>query len=71
MIFPTRGLSQLSVPGGPFEDPAADEALLTELRAGLRPELTLDVLETDINDPAVAARAVELLTGWMAKKENA
>ncbi len=71
VIFPTRGLSQLSVPGGPFEDRAADEALLTELRAGLRPELILDVLETDINDPAVAARAVELLTGWMAKKENA
>lgn len=68
VIFPRRGLSQLSVPGGPFEDAAADEALLTELRAGLREEIRLDVLDTDINDPAVAAHAVALLTGWMTKE---
>jgi uncharacterized protein (UPF0261 family) len=71
VIFPTRGLSQLSVPGGPFEDRAADEALLEELRGGLRPGLALHVLETDINDPAVAARAVELLTDQLVTKENA
>lgn len=69
VLFPHRGLSQLSVPGGPFADRAADQALYAELRSGLRAGIDLYDFDTDINDPAVAATAVDLLAGWL-EKEN-
>lgn len=68
VLFPHRGLSQLSVPGGPFADPDADHALYESLRAGLRPDICIHDLDTDINDPAVSATAVELLTTWLDKE---
>ncbi|SDT22703.1 Tm-1-like ATP-binding domain-containing protein [Microlunatus soli] len=69
VLFPHGGLSQLSVPGGPFADPVADRALYGALRAGLRSGIELHDFDTDINDPAIATTAVELLAGWL-EKEN-
>lgn len=65
VLFPHRGLSQLSVPGGPFHDAEADRALYESLRAGLRPDIDLHEFDTDINDPAVSATAVGLLATWL------
>ncbi len=61
VVFPARGLSMLSVPGGPFEDRAADEQLLEGLRASLDPSIELVVREKAINDPALVDEMVALL----------
>ncbi|TCC52343.1 UPF0261 family protein [Kribbella capetownensis] len=68
VLFPHRGLSQLSTPGGVFHDPAADDALYQALRDGLRPGIDLHDFDTDINDPAVSATAVDLLATWLEKE---
>lgn len=68
VLFPHRGLSELSVPGGPFADPPADAALFSALRTHLRDDIALHEFDTDINDPVIAAAAVELLAGWLNKE---
>ena len=65
VIVPERGFSQIAVAGGPFHDPAADEALIGSLTGGLDPRIEVRRLDADINDPAVATIAVDLLTNWM------
>ncbi|MGZ0153629.1 Tm-1-like ATP-binding domain-containing protein [Kribbella sp. WER1] len=68
VLFPHRGLSQLSVPGGPFHDPEADQALYRSLSDGLRSGIDLYDFDTDINDPAVSGTAVDLLATWLEKE---
>lgn len=62
VCLPLRGLSTLGEPGGPYHDPAADEALFGALRDGLRGS-AVDVVEIDthINDPAFGRAASDLL----------
>jgi len=55
LYVPLRGVSAIAVEGGPFFDPAADEALFTAVREHLAPSVELHELDTDINDPAFAA----------------
>jgi uncharacterized protein (UPF0261 family) len=61
VVFPTRGLSVLSAPGGPFEYREADEQLLEGLKETLDPSIDLVVRETAINDPALVDEIVGLL----------
>jgi len=68
VLFPHRGLSQLSTPGGAFHDPTADDALYQALRDGLRPGIELHDFDTDINDPVVSGTAVDLLATWLEKE---
>jgi uncharacterized protein (UPF0261 family) len=55
LYVPLRGVSAIAVEGGPFFDPAADEALFTAVREHLAASVELHELDTDINDPAFAA----------------
>ena len=65
LFVPLRGVSMIAVEGGPFFDPAADEALLEGLRETLDPAIEVHELELDVNDPefalAMANRLHELL----------
>ena len=67
LFIPLRGVSMIAVEGGPFADPAADEALLEGLRETLDPGIEVHELELDINDErfavAAADRLHELLQG--------
>jgi uncharacterized protein (UPF0261 family) len=67
VVLPLRGLSRLSAPGGPWDDPEADAAMLAAIRDGLRPGIVLREVDANANDPAfadVAADAfLELWTG--------
>ena len=60
-VVPLRGLSSLSVEGGPLHDPAADAAFVSALRAHLDPEIEIVEVDTDINDPVFAKTVVEAL----------
>lgn len=61
VFIPLRGLSALSVPGGPFYDPVADRALIDGLRETLCPSIEVDELDTDINDETFAVATADRL----------
>ena len=72
LFIPLGGVSMIDVPGAPFYDPAADAALIRELKAGLRPDVEVVEMAADINDPAfataMAVRLDELYRAWAAVK---
>ena len=72
VFIPLGGVSMIATPGGPFHDPAADAALVRELRAGLRPDVEVVEMAADINDPAFATAMAERLDAhyraWTAAK---
>jgi uncharacterized protein (UPF0261 family) len=74
LFIPLGGVSMIDVPGAPFHDPAADAALISELKAGLRPDVEVVEMATDINDPAfataMAERLDELYRAWAAAKAS-
>ena len=61
VYLPLRGVSALSVEGGPFHDPRADAALFDAVRAGCAGDVELIELDCDINAPAFA----QALAGWL------
>src|SRR3954470_22701383 len=67
LFVPLRGVSAISVAGGPFFDPDADAALLAGLRETLAPHVEVHEIDAHINDPAfavaMAARLDEFLSG--------
>ena len=67
VLFPLRAISVISAPGKPFHSPAADAALLTSLRAHLRPDIPLLPPDVEINDPAFARACAEALLAHLAK----
>jgi uncharacterized protein (UPF0261 family) len=54
VFVPLRGFSAMSAVGGVFHDPAADAALIAQLKAGLDPTVEVVEMDTGINDPAFA-----------------
>ncbi|MFD9409826.1 Tm-1-like ATP-binding domain-containing protein [Streptomyces sp. NPDC059989] len=62
VCVPLRGLSTLGAPGGPYHDPAADLALFSALREGLRGSAArLYDYDTHINDPDFGRAAADRL----------
>ena len=54
LFVPLKGVSMIATEGGPFHDPAADEALFGALREGLGANVEVHEVEADVNDPAFA-----------------
>lgn len=63
ILLPLGGISMISVPGQPFHDPAADDALFSAIRKWLSPGIPLVELDCAINDPAFADACVGRLLG--------
>jgi uncharacterized protein (UPF0261 family) len=67
LYVPLQGVSAISAEGGPFHDPAADEALFAAVREGLALHVELHEVDAQINDPsfagAMAARLDDFLGG--------
>lgn len=61
VLLPTGGISVVSAPGGPFHDPAADNALYASLENGLRKDIPVRKVDANINDPAFARACAEAL----------
>ncbi len=74
LFVPLRGVSMIAVEGGPFHDPAADEALREGLHETLSDAVEVHELDLDINDPAfaeaMADRLHELVQGPGEGKER-
>lgn len=69
VLLPLNGLSQLSMPGAPFHDPAADNALFVAIKAGIRSDVPVYEFDSGINDPVIAQTAVSLISEWL-KESN-
>jgi uncharacterized protein (UPF0261 family) len=68
-LLPKKGVSAIDVEGKPFYDAAADATLFDALRKNLGKNVTLVEMDTDINDAAFAAKAVELLLAQIEKRK--
>jgi uncharacterized protein (UPF0261 family) len=60
VVLPLDGLSKYELPGGPFRDLEADEALFAAVRATLRRDVVLREVDANVNDPAFAAAVLEV-----------
>jgi len=65
VLIPLGGFSMLDSPGERFWDPAADAAFVAALCADLRPEIVIETIEANINDPQFADRAAALLLAML------
>jgi uncharacterized protein (UPF0261 family) len=71
VLLPTRAVSVISAPGGPFHDPAADAALFGAIRSHLRPHVPVVELECAVNDPPFSqACADALLRNMGARRQS-
>jgi uncharacterized protein (UPF0261 family) len=68
LFVPLKGVSAIDVEGGPFYDPAADEALFEALRANLSDNVELHELEHNINDPEFAHAMVDRLIRYVEER---
>lgn len=64
-LLPLQGVSMLDKPGERFWWPEADRALYDAIRRHLRPGIEVAEMDCNINDPAFADRAVEMLLRLM------
>jgi len=71
VLIPRKGVSVISMAGGPFHDPAADAALFSSLENGLRPGIQCLTVDGDINDPAFARACVEALLANIRRHASA
>jgi uncharacterized protein (UPF0261 family) len=65
ILTPLRGVSQLDSPGGAFWDPEADGACFKAIKENLKPGIPFIEMDNNINDPAFAEKAVELLLAML------
>jgi uncharacterized protein (UPF0261 family) len=63
VLIPRGGYSALDIEGGPFWDPAANEAFVSALRRQLRSDVEVDESPYHINSEAFARVAAETLLG--------
>lgn len=69
VVLPLGGVSAIAVPGGPFHDPAADDALFTAVRSGLGgSSVELVESELDINDPVLAIDLADRLHALISQR---
>lgn len=71
VVLPLGGVSAIAVPGGPFHDPEADDALFTAIRAGLAGS-AVELVESDrdINDPVLAEDLADRLHALIRRRAN-
>ena len=65
VLLPLRGGSMIGAPGGPFHNPAADEALYASLKSNLRKEIEVQELDSAINDQQFAEACAQALLGQL------
>jgi uncharacterized protein (UPF0261 family) len=69
-LLPLRGVSMLDGDGQPFCDRAADQAMFDALKKKLRPNIPIVEMDVNINDPAFAAKAVEMMLDLLRSRSS-
>jgi uncharacterized protein (UPF0261 family) len=67
-LIPTAGYDSYAVAGEPFHDSDADAAFVAELRKAAPHNIRIEERDLDINDPAFATEAANILIGLMRQK---
>jgi len=65
IVLPLRGVSMLDSEGGKFWNPEADQACYDAIKRNLRPGIPVHELDLNINDPAFADAAADLLLSML------
>jgi uncharacterized protein (UPF0261 family) len=68
LFVPLRGVSAIDLEGGPFHDPAADEALFSALRENLSDNVELHELDLGVNDPEFATAMADKLVEYLLRE---
>jgi len=71
ILIPLKGVSQLDSPGGAFWDPAANGACFKAIKDNLNPGIPVIEIDANINDPAFADKAVDLLLSMLPSHKEA
>jgi uncharacterized protein (UPF0261 family) len=66
-LIPLRGVSMLDGDGQPFCDREADRAMFDAIKANVKPGIPVIEVDLNINDPAFAAKAVEMMLDLIQK----
>jgi len=69
VILPLRGVSLYAKEGGSFHDPEADAACRDAVQKGLQGRCEIQLVDTDINDPAFARAAAESLIALLRERK--
>jgi uncharacterized protein (UPF0261 family) len=69
-LLPLKGWSIVGAPGGVLHDPEANQGFIDALKSRLDPKVRLVEMDTVINDPSVADRAVEILHSELNKTKQ-
>jgi uncharacterized protein (UPF0261 family) len=65
VMIPLKGVSQIDLEGKIFYWPEALQAFIDNLKAGLRPDIPVIEMDTDINDPAFSGKVAETLLAML------
>ncbi len=68
-LIPLKGVSILDGDGEMFCDRAADAAMFDAIKADLKDGIPVEEIDCNINDPAFAAKAVEMMLELIAQKK--
>ena len=68
VLVPMKGFSEVDAPGKPFWWPEADQAFVDALRADIRPDIPVLLLDQNVNDPEFSEQAANTLLQMMKRK---
>jgi uncharacterized protein (UPF0261 family) len=66
-LFPLKGVSELDGANQPFCDWAVDRIFFETVKNNVNPEIEIDLIDANINDPVFAERCVIVLDSMMSK----
>ena len=68
VFIPMGGFSEVDYPGQPFWWPEADQAFVDALKKHLRPDISVEISDKDVNHPEFSRRTAEKLLEFLKEK---
>lgn len=67
VLIPMGGFSEVDYPGKPFWWPEADQAFVDALKKHLRPDISVEISDKDVNDPEFSGKVANTLLEMLKK----